>query len=101
MDLFVVIALLVVLSAFYSYINARFIKLPGTIGIVTLAISVSVITILVDSLYPSVAKYLTELAVGINFSRTVLNIMLGFLLFSSSFSLNTRRLKKKCVLYLY
>ncbi|MFD2866623.1 cation:proton antiporter [Mucilaginibacter antarcticus] len=95
MDLFVVIALLVVLSAFYSYINARFIKLPGTIGIVTLAISVSVITILVDSLYPSVAKYLTELAVGINFSRTVLNIMLGFLLFSSSFSLNTRRLKKE------
>ncbi|MES2807604.1 MAG: sodium:proton antiporter [Bacteroidota bacterium] len=95
MDLFVIIALLVVLSAIYSYINARFIKLPGTIGIVTLAVSVSVLTILVDSLYPSVAKHLTLLAQNINFSRTVLNIMIGFLLFSAAFSLNTRRLKKE------
>jgi CPA1 family monovalent cation:H+ antiporter len=95
MDLFVIIALLVILSAVYSYINARFIKLPGTIGIVTLAIAVSIITIVVDSLNPKVAKYLTLLADNINFSRTVLNIMLGFLLFSGSFSLNTRRLKKE------
>jgi CPA1 family monovalent cation:H+ antiporter len=95
MDLFVIIALLVVLSAIYSYINARFIKLPGTIGIVTLAIGVSILTIVVDSLNPSIAKYLTLLADNINFSRTVLNIMLGFLLFSGSFSLNTRRLKKE------
>jgi CPA1 family monovalent cation:H+ antiporter len=95
MDLFVIIALLVVLSAVYSYINARFIKLPGTIGIVTLAVLVSVLTIVVNSLNPSAAKYLTQLAQSINFPRTVLNIMLGFLLFSSSFSLNTRRLKKE------
>jgi CPA1 family monovalent cation:H+ antiporter len=95
MDLFVIIALLVILSAVYSYINARFIKLPGTIGIVTLAIGVSIITIVVDSLNPSIAKYLTLLADNINFSRTVLNIMLAFLLFSGSFSLNTRRLKKE------
>jgi CPA1 family monovalent cation:H+ antiporter len=95
MDLFVIIALLVILSAFYSYINARFIKLPGTIGIVTIAIVISVITIVVDSLNPSIARYLTVLAKNINFSRTVLNIMLGFLLFSGSFSLNTKRLKKE------
>jgi CPA1 family monovalent cation:H+ antiporter len=95
MDLFVIIALLVVLSAVYSYINARFIKLPGTIGIVTLAIAVSVLTIAVDTLNPKIARYLTVLAQNINFSRTVLNIMLGFLLFSGSFSLNTKRLKKE------
>jgi CPA1 family monovalent cation:H+ antiporter len=95
MDLFVIIALLVVLSAIYSYINARFIKLPGTIGIVTLAIAISIITIIVNSLNPSIARYLTVLAKNINFSQTVLNIMLGFLLFSNSFSLNTKRLKKE------
>lgn len=83
------------LSAIYSYINARFIKLPGTIGIVTLAIAVSVLTIGVDTLNPKIARYLTILAQNINFSRTVLNIMLGFLLFSGSFSLNTKRLKKE------
>lgn len=95
MNLFLLITLLVVVSAIYSYVNARFIKLPGTVGIVTIAILVSIITIVVDKLDPRFAHYLTILATQINFSGTVLNIMLGFLLFSGSFSLNTKRLKKE------
>ncbi|MBK0379509.1 cation:proton antiporter [Mucilaginibacter segetis] len=95
MDLFAIIALLIIVSAIYSYINARFIKLPGTIGIVSLAIIGSVATIIVDNLNPGIAKYLTILATNINFSKTVLNIMLGFLLFASAFNLNTRRLKRE------
>ncbi|HEY9532902.1 MAG TPA: sodium:proton antiporter [Mucilaginibacter sp.] len=95
MDLFVIIALLVIVSAFYSYINARYVKLPGTIGIVSIAIVASIITVFVDSIDPRTARYLTMLAKNINFSSTVLNIMLGFLLFSSSFTLNTRRLKRE------
>src|ERR1700759_4283186 len=95
MDLFAIIALLVIVSAIYSYLNARFIKLPGTIGIVTIAILVSILTIVIDRTDPAVARYLTVLAKNINFSGTVLNIMLGFLLFSGSFSLNTKRLKKE------
>lgn len=95
MDLFVVIALLVTVSAIYSYINARFIKLPGTIGIISVAIVFSIITIVVDKLNPGAAKYLNALSKGINFSGIVLNIMLGFLLFAGSFNLNTQRLKKE------
>ncbi|MFD2871642.1 cation:proton antiporter [Mucilaginibacter ximonensis] len=95
MDLFVIIALLVIVSAFYSYINARYVKLPGTIGIVLIAVIASVVTIFVDSIDPHSARYLTLLAKNIDFSSTVLNIMLGFLLFSGSFTLNTRRLKKE------
>jgi CPA1 family monovalent cation:H+ antiporter len=95
MDLFVIITLLVIVSAVYSYLNARFIKLPGTIGVVTIAIVTSVITIIIDKLNPSAAKYFTILAKNINFSDTVLNIMLGFLLFSSAFNLNTNRLRKE------
>jgi CPA1 family monovalent cation:H+ antiporter len=49
----------------------------------------------IDRTDPAVARYLTVLAKNINFSGTVLNIMLGFLLFSGSFSLNTKRLKKE------
>ena len=47
MNLFLIIALLIIVSAVYSYINARFLKLPGTIGIVTLAILGSVLTIVI------------------------------------------------------
>lgn len=95
MGLFVILTLLVIVSAFYSYVNARFIKLPGTIGIVSIAIIVSVITIFIDKINPGAAHYLTSLAKNINFSGTVLNIMLGFLLFAGSFNLSARKLKKE------
>jgi CPA1 family monovalent cation:H+ antiporter len=95
MHLFLIIALLIIVSAIYSYINARYLKLPGTIGIMSLAIVGSMLTIVIDNLNPGVAKYLTILSKNINFSTTVLNIMLGFLLFASAFNLNIRKLKKE------
>ncbi|MDB4923832.1 sodium:proton antiporter [Mucilaginibacter sp.] len=95
MGLFLIIALLIIVSAFYSYINARFFKLPGTIGIITIAIIVSVVTIIIDKLDPTIAHYLTILAKHINFSGTVLNIILGFLLFAGSFNSNTKKLKRE------
>ncbi|MES2274814.1 MAG: sodium:proton antiporter [Bacteroidota bacterium] len=95
MDLFFIIALLVIISATYSYINARFIKLPGTIGIISLAIGVSVVVLIIDHVNPRASKYLTVLAKNIDFSRTVLNIMLGFLLFAGSFNLNVKKLKRE------
>jgi CPA1 family monovalent cation:H+ antiporter len=95
MDLFFVIALLVIVSALFSYLNARFIKLPGTIGIVLIATIVSIAILIVDKLDPVSARYLTTLAKNIDFSKVVLNIMLGFLLFSSAFNLDGKKLKKE------
>jgi CPA1 family monovalent cation:H+ antiporter len=94
MDLFVIITLLVIVSAFVSYINARFTKLPGTIGIVLIATVLSVIILIIDRSNPASARYLTTLARNINFSKAVLNVMLGFLLFSSSFNLDGTKLKR-------
>ncbi len=95
MDLFALIALLVIVSAFYSYINARFVKLPGTIGVISVAIIGSILTIAFKNFFPDAAKYLTLLARNIDFSEIVLNIMLGFLLFAGAFTLNVKRLKKE------
>jgi CPA1 family monovalent cation:H+ antiporter len=95
MDLFVVIALLVIVSAIFSYFNARFIKLPGTIGIVLLATITSITILIVDKIDSSIADYLGTLAKNINFSKAVLNVLLGFLLFSSSFNLDGRKLKRE------
>jgi len=95
MQLFVLIALLVIVSAIYSYINARFVKLPGTIGIITIAIIGSVLTVIADHLDPDIGQRLMSVAKEINFSTIVLNILLGFLLFAGSFNANTKRLKKE------
>jgi len=95
MELFVIIALLVIVSAIYSYINARFVRLPGTIGIITIAVVVSVITLIVDKSDPYVAKYLTLLAKNIDFSKVVLDIMLGFLLFAGALNIDTKKLRRE------
>jgi len=95
MDLFIIIALLVIVSAIYSYINARFIRLPGTIGIITIAVIVSVITLIVDKSDPYVARYLTLLAKNIDFSKVVLDIMLGFLLFAGALNIDTQKLRRE------
>lgn len=95
MQLFILIALLVIVSAFYSYINARFVKLPGTIGIITIAIIGSVITVIADKLDQDFGQRLISVAKQINFSSIVLNILLGFLLFAGSFNANTKRLKRE------
>ncbi|TWR31218.1 sodium:proton antiporter [Mucilaginibacter pallidiroseus] len=95
MYLFFIIALLIIVSAVYSYINTRFLKLPGTIGIMALALAGSILTLIIDSIDPNVADYLTLLSKNINFSASVLNIMLGFLLFATAFNIDVRKLKKE------
>jgi CPA1 family monovalent cation:H+ antiporter len=95
MGLYMIITLLVIVSAVYSYLNARVFKMPGTVGIVSIAVCVSAVTVVVDKLNPGAAVYLTSLAKNINFSGTVLNIMLGFLLFAGAFNLNNRKLKRE------
>ncbi len=95
MDLFIILTLLVTLGAACSYINERFIKLPGAIGIISIAICISVITLIIDRLNPDAAHHLATLAKDVDFPGAVLNIMLGFLLFAGSFNLNNQRLKKE------
>jgi CPA1 family monovalent cation:H+ antiporter len=95
MSIFVIIALLVILTAIYAYVNARWFKLPATIGIITLATVVSVVILILDKTNSSLATYLVLLAGHIDFSRTVLNIMLGFLLFAGSFNIDNKKLIKE------
>ncbi len=95
MDLTLVITFLVITSALYSYLNARFLKLPGTIGIIVISVTVSVLALILNNLNVNIAKHLTILAKSIDFPGTVLNIMLGFLLFAGSFNINVKKLKEQ------
>jgi CPA1 family monovalent cation:H+ antiporter len=93
MDPFTVIALLIILSAVFSYVNERFVKLPGTIGVVTLSVIVSVFILVFGKTRNSITDAVTTLAGQINFSHLVLNIMLGFLLFASALQFDYKQLR--------
>ncbi|MGI4728613.1 MAG: cation:proton antiporter [Janthinobacterium lividum] len=95
MDNFVLITILVVVSAVFSFINVRFFKLPGAIGVISIAVVVSVISIFLGEVFPVLFQTITGINKSINFSQTLLNTMLGFLLFASALRFNWAELKKQ------
>lgn len=94
MDTFTLITTLVIISALFSYLNLRFIKLPGTIGILTVAILVSVFLLLAGKLIPGLTDFFISVSRNIDFSKAVLDVMLGFLLFAGSLHFDLRKLRE-------
>ncbi len=84
MDFFTIGAILVGLSALFAYLNHRFLRLPHTIGLVVIALVVSLVVIAIDSLLPfsQIAENLTGWLRQIDFNKTLMQGMLSFLLFA-------------------
>lgn len=57
MELYYTFSVLIVLASFFAYLNLKFLKLPGTIGIMIIAMLVSVgMRILGDTYFPDTTK---------------------------------------------
>ncbi len=95
MDLLTIITFLIIISAVFSYLNARIIKLPGAIGVVTISIVVSILILVIGKTNNGLRNYVETLAQSIDFSKVLLNIMLGFLLFASAFRFDYQKLKEQ------
>ncbi len=93
MDSYTAVSILVALGAMLSYINLRFVRLPGTIGIVVLAAVVTIISLILRNISPTFAEALRDITERIDFSRTLLEIMLGFLLFAAALQVDFDDLK--------
>jgi len=95
MDTFTTIAILVTISALISYINQRFVKLPGTIGIMVIAISLSILILISGKTLPVMYGFISQLASNIDFTKTLLDVMLAFLLFASALHFDFDKLKEQ------
>lgn len=95
MDIFTAASALVGLSALLSYINARFIRLPGTIGVVFLTLILTIIVLIAGNLFSGFARVLIAITQQIDFSRTLLEVMLGFLLFAAALQVDLASLKQQ------
>jgi len=93
MNFFAVITTLLTISAVFSYINARWIKLPGVIGVMLLAIAAALMTVFASKVLPDFTRLITELSASIDFSSTLLDILLGFLLFASALHFDVKKLR--------
>ncbi|WP_345332762.1 sodium:proton antiporter [Mucilaginibacter defluvii] len=94
MDLIIIITALLAISTIFSFINARWIKLPGVIGVMVLAIVAAFITVVAGSAVSGFTKFILELTNSIDFSKTLLDVMLGFLLFASALHFDVNKLRE-------
>jgi len=82
--LFEILAVLTVLTAGFGWINQRYLGLPTTIGLVLMALLVSLGVVLVHPFYPRFEEDAARLLAAIDFDRVLLHGLLGFLLFTGA-----------------
>lgn len=93
MDIFTITSVLVFLSAIFGYINARFLKLPNSIGLmlITIVFTLAVFGIgYIDDTLINAERYIIT---QIDFKSVLLDIMLSFLLFAGALHTNFEQLK--------
>lgn len=88
MDLFTILAILITLAAAFSYVNHRYIGLPITIGVMVIALVLSVMLNFLGSFGFGLEQWAETLLRSIDFDRTVLHGMLSFLLFAGALHIN-------------
>ncbi|MCO6459186.1 MAG: sodium:proton antiporter [Pirellulaceae bacterium] len=95
MELFEIAALLLTLSALFSYVNYRWLKLPTTIGLMVIALLFSLALIGIGFFLPQVEQKADAIIRGIDFNETLMHGMLGLLLFAGALHINLNDLAKQ------
>ena len=96
MELYYSFSVLIVLASLFAYINYRVLKLPSTIGIMVIAIIVSVILVASgDNFLPKTTNGLIKLVNSLDFTELLMGAMLNFLLFAGGIHVNIKDLKEQ------
>ncbi|WP_405414336.1 cation:proton antiporter [Maribacter sp. Asnod1-A12] len=93
MDVFTIISVLVFLSAIFGYINARFLKLPNSIGLMLITILFTLAVFLIGYIDDTLINAERYIITQIDFKAVLLDIMLSFLLFAGALHTNFEQLK--------
>ncbi len=88
------LALLISITAVFSWINHRFLKLPTTIGVMVMGMAFSLSLIGLEKLGFDVAVRLGDALEGIDFSTLLMQGMLSVLLFAGALHVNLADLAK-------
>lgn len=96
MELYYSFSALIVLASIFSYLNYRFLKLPSTIGIMVIAIVVSIFLVSFgETVLPRTFGHLHKLMSSIDFTEVLMGAMLNFLLFAGGIHININDLKEQ------
>ena len=94
MELYYAFSVIIVLAALFSYVNVRYVKLPMTIGIIVIAMMISVgVRLFGGEVFTGLAHRLESLLQGFDFTEILMGAMLNFLLFAGALHININDLK--------
>jgi CPA1 family monovalent cation:H+ antiporter len=99
MSQFELVAILLVLTATFSWVNFRLAVLPHTIGLLVMGLGASLVVIGAEAVMPGLFNYegLATLLRQVDFQQTVLEGMLAFLLFAGALHVNVVSLRSRAV----
>jgi CPA1 family monovalent cation:H+ antiporter len=95
MELYYSFSVLIVLSAIFSYLNIRFLKLPPTIGIMVMALLASVILLVTENIFPHTFDRFSSFIAGMDFTEILMGAMLNFLLFAGAIHIRLADLREQ------
>ena len=93
MSVFEVSAILIVLTAILSFVNARFIRLPTMIGVMFLSLVPSLALAIAGGAAWGIKPYAARLLAHVDFNAALLHGMLAFLLFAGSLKIDLNDLR--------
>lgn len=95
MDFYNTFSIITVLAALFGYINYRFLKFPNTIGVMIIALIISLIMIIAGVADPTLFAHTRELIRSVDFYTLVMKVMLSFLLFAGSIHIHIHDIRKE------
>ena len=93
MDYYIIIAALIFLAALFGFINARFLKLPTTIGLMLITIVYTLAVFALSYFDDTLLRAEIQLIREIDFEKVLMDYMLSFLLFAGALHTNFEQLK--------
>ncbi|MCK5824620.1 MAG: sodium:proton antiporter [Ichthyobacteriaceae bacterium] len=82
-------------ASIFSFINAKYLKLPSTIGLMIQATILSGILFLVKEYFPDIYKYIPHFERTIDFRDFLMNVILSFLLFAGAMHVDLKELRSQ------
>jgi CPA1 family monovalent cation:H+ antiporter len=95
MELYYSFSILIVLSAIFSYINIRFLKLPSTIGVMLIALLVSLGLVATGNIFPHTFDNFSSFIAKMDFTEILMGAMLNFLLFAGAIHIRLKDLAEQ------
>ncbi len=84
MDVFPLISLMIVVAAVFSWVNHRFIKLPTTVGVMVVALVMSLVLMGLDAVGIHLVDSVESILATLDFEHALMDVMLAFLLFAGA-----------------